>query len=143
MRVCGALFALLAPHLGQLYHCYRNCLTLAPVLLCVQVRHSPQLVCSLLQHMAPHLGHLKPRELAGSLWALHRLRQQPPEGWLEALYEESQGRLASLRPDEVAVLTRGLAGVQVRHLGCFVGRSVESVLTSNLRLAGEYVGSEW
>jgi hypothetical protein len=81
-----------------------------------QVRRSPQLVCSLLQHMAPHLGQLKPKELAGSVWALHRLRQQPPEGWLESLFEQSQGSLGSLRPDEVAVLIRGLAGVQVRLL---------------------------
>jgi hypothetical protein len=79
----------------------------------VQVRQSPQLLCSLLQHMSPQLGQLKPNELAGSLWALHRLKQQPPEGWLDLLFEASHGSLASLRPDEVAVLIRGLAGVQV------------------------------
>jgi hypothetical protein len=63
--------------------------------------------------MTPHLGQLKPNELAGSVWALHRLKQQPPEGWLECLFEASRGSLNSLRPDEVAVLIRGLAGVQV------------------------------
>jgi hypothetical protein len=35
------------------------------------------------------------------------------EGWLGCLFEASRGSLASLRPDEVAVLIRGLAGVQV------------------------------
>jgi hypothetical protein len=77
------------------------------------VQQSSQLVTSLLQHMSPQLGQLQPNELAGSLWALHKLRQQPPEGWLEELFEASAGSLSSLRADEVAVLIRGLAGVQV------------------------------
>lgn len=88
--------------------------------LCLQVRRSPQLVSSLLQHLAPQLGSLKPNELACTLWCLSRLNMQPPAGWLEALFAATRPTLPALRGDEVAVLVRGLAGVQV-------GRRVQRV----------------
>lgn len=92
-------------------------------------------------------GQLRPNELAGSLWALQR---QPPAGWLDVFFESSRGALSSLRPDEVAILLRGLAGVQVsfdegrscgkRVVRCVVFRRCVAVCVGQLR-PNELAGS--
>eukprot|EP00878_Enallax_costatus_P006740 GHUV01007066.1.p1 GENE.GHUV01007066.1~~GHUV01007066.1.p1 ORF type:complete len:895 (+),score=228.55 GHUV01007066.1:350-2686(+) len=77
-----------------------------------QVRTNPQLVDSLLEHMRPQLGSLQPQQLAGCVWALKGLQHTPSDDWMDELYAQSEGFISRLRPDEIAVVLRGLAGIQ-------------------------------
>lgn len=89
--------------------------TLERLCCAAQVFKDPQFIDSLLEHIRPQLSTLKPNELTGCLWALKTAHHTPADDWLSEMYEQTEVTICQLRPDEVAVMLRGLAGLQV---GC-------------------------
>jgi hypothetical protein len=84
-------------------------------------------VCELMQQLQRRLPHCSPQDLSNSLWALAKLRVQPPQDWLQDWVAASAGMLGQFSGQAIGNAVWGLVKLGHRPGEAWVQRCLTAM----------------